>query len=151
MRTEPQKWQLDTPYAEQNPIIVHNIIHNPIIISCCATRLQSIKLQIILFIVSKPILVSQCPSSTINRRVCLYRIRLRIAFLSVTHTYIYTYIQTIAEIQRRISCLALRRSANVWDVCVSVHEIRPFPNPLHSSELVWTQLRIQVWSSLVRF
>ena len=27
VRTELQKGQLDTPYAEQNPIIVHNIIH----------------------------------------------------------------------------------------------------------------------------
>ena len=41
-----------------------------------------------------------------------------IGFLSVTdtyihniHTYIHTYIQTISEMRRRISCLALRRSA----------------------------------------
>ena len=27
------------------------------------------------------------------------------------HTYIHTYIQTISEMRRRISCLALRRSA----------------------------------------
>ena len=47
-------------------------------------------------------------------------LRLRVAreiigFLSVTdtyiHTYIHTYIQTISEMRRRISCLALRRSA----------------------------------------
>ena len=47
-------------------------------------------------------------------------LRLRVAreingFLSVTdtyiHAYIHTYIQTISEIRRRISCLALRRSA----------------------------------------
>ena len=34
-----------------------------------------------------------------------------IGFLSVTDTYIHTYIQTISEMRRRISCLALRRSA----------------------------------------
>ena len=43
-------------------------------------------------------------------------LRLRVAreiigFLSVTDTYIHTYIQTISEMRRRISCLALRRSA----------------------------------------
>ena len=27
VRTKSQKGQLDTPYAEQNPIVVHNIIH----------------------------------------------------------------------------------------------------------------------------
>ena len=35
-----------------------------------------------------------------------------IGFLSVTDTYIHTYIQTISEMRRRISCLALRHSAN---------------------------------------
>ena len=45
-------------------------------------------------------------------------IRLRVArkiigFLSVTDTYIHTYIQTISEMRRRISCLALRCSANM--------------------------------------
>ena len=34
-----------------------------------------------------------------------------IGFLSVTDTYIHTYIHTISEMRRRISCLALRRSA----------------------------------------
>ena len=54
MSTEPQKWQLDTPYAEQNPIIVHNIIHiQTIIISCCAARSQRFKLPIIFFIAVK--------------------------------------------------------------------------------------------------
>ena len=43
-------------------------------------------------------------------------LRLRVAreiigFLSVTDTYIHIYIQTISEMRRRISCLALRRSA----------------------------------------
>ena len=43
-------------------------------------------------------------------------LRLRVArkiigFLSVTDTYIHTYIQTISEMRRRISCLALGRSA----------------------------------------
>ena len=43
-------------------------------------------------------------------------IRLRVAreiigFLSVTDTYVHTYIQTISEIRCRISCHALRRSA----------------------------------------
>ena len=50
-------------------------------------------------------------------------LRLRVAreiigFLSVTdtyiHTYIHTYIQTISEMRRRISCLALRRSAIIY-------------------------------------
>ena len=34
-----------------------------------------------------------------------------IGFLSVTDTYIHTYIQTISNMRRRISCLALRHSA----------------------------------------
>ena len=36
-----------------------------------------------------------------------------IGFLSVTDTYIHTYIQTISEMRRRISCLGLRRSAMI--------------------------------------
>ena len=51
VRTEPKR-AAGHAIAEQNPIIVHNIIHiKTIIISCCATRLQCIKLPIILFIV----------------------------------------------------------------------------------------------------
>ena len=73
VRTELQKGQLDTPYAEQNPIIVHNIIHiqthnHFLLCNAIATYFQT----------------HTRLSSTINKRVCLYRLRLRIAFPSVT-------------------------------------------------------------------
>ena len=64
-------------------------------------------------------------------------LRLRVAreiigFLSVTDTYIIIYIQTISEMRRRISCLALRRSAimyvvpwyiYVWDTCLCCEHV----------------------------
>ena len=48
----------------------------------------------------------------------------RIGFLSATDTYIsyiHMYIQTISKMRRRISCPALRRSANICLCCLHIY------------------------------
>ena len=52
-------------------------------------------------------------SVTIAHVILRWRVESEIiGFLSVTDTYVHTYIQTISEMRRRISCLALRRLEN---------------------------------------